>query len=156
MPEQNQGKLYQCSGFDTNGKAIWEDVGGELVANKLTANYINALDITAKKITVLNNNNATQSDSNPILFEANGLSGTGSVKIANFTVNQTGLYSGEHNEIGSTKDGVYLGADGISIGSNFKITAGNVIISDYTKSTIKKYRKIEYDNETEAAAKYTD
>ena len=156
MSDKSQGKLYQCSGFDTNGKAIWEDIGGELVANKLTANYINALDITAKKITVLNNNNAEQSELNPILFEADGLSGTGSVKIANFTVNQTGLYSDGHNHIDSTDKGVYLGADGISIGSNFKVKAGNVIISDYTKSTIKKYRKIEYDNETEAAAHYDD
>ena len=84
------------------------------------------------------------------------MSGTGSVHIANFTVNQTGLYSDSHNHIDSTDKGVYLGADGISIGSNFKVTAGSVEISDYTKSTIKKYRKIEYDNETEAAAKYTD
>lgn len=123
----------------------WEDIAGELVTNKLTANYINAMDITAKKITVLNNNNAAQSDSNPTLFEADGLSGTGSVKIANFTVNQTGLYSGKHNEIGSTKDGVYLGADGISIGSNFKVTTGvdgtdpKIAIVGYTKSVEKKY-----------------
>ena len=46
--------------------------------------------------------------------------------------------------------------NGISIGKNFKVKAGSVIISDYTKSTIKKYRKIEYDNEAEAAAHYTD
>ena len=122
-----------------------------MVTNKLTANYINALDITAKKITVLD-----KSNNNKPLFEADGINGTGSVKIANFDVNQTGLYSGNHNSIESKEDGVYLGADGISIGSNFKVKAGSVIISDYTKSTIKKYRKIEYDNETEAAAKYTD
>ena len=127
-----------------------------MVTNKLTANYINALDITAKKITVLNNNNAAQSDSNPILFEADGLSGTGSVKIANFTVKNDKLYSGEHDEIGSTKAGIYLGVDGLSIGSNFKVTAGSVEISDYTKSTIKKYRKIKYDNETDASAEYAD
>ena len=145
MPDQNQGKLYQCSGFDTNGKAIWEDVGGELVTNKLTANYINALDITAKKITVLNNNNAAQSDSNPILFEADGLSETGSVKIANFTVKNDKLYSGEHDEIGSTKAGIYLGSNGLSIGSSFKITTDNtgstptVAIAGYTKSVEKKY-----------------
>ena len=81
MSDKSQGKLYQCSGFDTNGKAIWEDVGGELVANKLTANYINALDITTKKIAVLQDNTADPSDSNKILFEANGLSGKGAVKI---------------------------------------------------------------------------
>lgn len=142
MPDQNQGKLYQCSGFDTNGKAIWEDVGGELVANKLTANYINALDITAKKITVLNNNNAVQSDSNPILFEADGLSGAGKVSIANFTVKNDKLYSGTHDNINSPDAGIYLGVDGLSIGSNFKVTAGatpTVAIVGYTKSVEKKY-----------------
>ena len=151
MPDQNQGKLYQCSGFDTNGKAIWEDVGGELVANKLTANYINALDITAKKITVLD-----KSNNNKPLFEADGINGTGNVSIANFTVKNDKLYSGDHDTIDSTEAGIYLGSNGLSIGSNFKVTAGSVIISDYTKSTIKKYRKIEYDNEAEATAHYTD
>lgn len=146
------GNLKQCSGFNEDTKkAIWEDIAGELVTNKLTANYINAMDITAKKITVLDKNN-----NNKPLFEADGINGTGSVKIANFTVKNDKLYSGEHDEIGSTKAGIYLGVDGLSIGSNFKVTAGSVEISDYTKSTIKKYRKIEYDNETEAAAKYTD
>ena len=146
------GNLKQCSGFNEDTKkAIWEDIAGELVTNKLTANYINALDITAKKITVLD-----KSNNNKPLFEADGINGNGSVQIANFTVNQTGLYSGTHNHIGSTDDGVYLGIDGISIGSNFKVTAGSVEISDYTKSTIKKYRKIEYDNEAEAAAHYDD
>ena len=53
MPGQNQGKLYQCSGFDAKGKAIWEDIGGESVTNKLTANYINALDITAQGLRVV-------------------------------------------------------------------------------------------------------
>lgn len=141
MSDKSQGKLYQCSGFDTNGKAIWEDIGGELVANKITANYINALDITAKKITVLDPDDNTKK-----LFEADGINGNGSVKIANFNVNQTGLYSGNHNSIESEENGVYLGADGISIGKNFKVKAGSVIISDYTKSITKKYSITDFDN----------
>lgn len=86
---QKQGKLYQCSGFDADGKAIWEDVGGELVANKLTANYINALDITAKKITVLDGNNP--------VFIANTLdptSGSYDVNIGGFSVNDSTLLNG--------------------------------------------------------------
>ena len=140
MPNQNQGKLYQCSGFDTDGKAIWEDVGGELVANKLTANYINALDITAKKITVLD-----KSNNNKPLFEADGINGTGNVSIANFTVKNDKLYSGEHNEIGSTKAGIYLGSNGLSIGSSFKITTDatpTIAIAGYTKSVEKKYCRV--------------
>ena len=119
-----------------------------MVTNKLTANYINALDITAKKITVLNNNNVAQSDSNPILFEADGLSGAGKVSIANFTVKNDKLYSGEHEEIGSTKAGIYLGSDGLSIGSSFKITTDTtptIAIAGYTKSVEKKYSITAFD-----------
>ena len=87
MSDKSQGKLYQCSGFDTNGKAIWEDIGGELVANKLTANYINALDITSKKIQVLDSNNNT-------LFLADGINGNGEVNIGGFTVDSNRLYAG--------------------------------------------------------------
>lgn len=89
MSDQNQGKLYQCSGFDTNGKAIWEDVGGELVANKLTANYINALDITAKKITVRDN-------SKNVVFMADATSTTegSNIKLGNFNVDKNSIKNG--------------------------------------------------------------
>ena len=71
----------------------WKDVEGETVTNKLTANYINALNITAKKITVLENNNATESSSNYKLFEADGLNSSGSVYIAGWNVNRSSLYN---------------------------------------------------------------
>ena len=108
------------------------------------------MDITAKKITVLDNNNITQSDSNPILFEADGINGTGKVSIANFTVKNDKLYSGEHDEIGSTKAGIYLGSNGLSIGSSFKITTGSdgtdpkIAIAGYTKSVEKKYCRVDF------------
>ena len=82
--------LYQWS---ANGKdGHWEDVGGELIANKVTANYINALDITTKKITVLQDAAATI-EKQKILFEADGTNATGKVKIADFDVNHESLYS---------------------------------------------------------------
>ena len=68
----------------------WEDIGGELVANKLTANYINALDITAKKIQV-NDVNGN------ILFKANGISGdtdSNQVTIGGFYVTKNALVGG--------------------------------------------------------------
>ena len=68
----------------------WEDIGGELVANKLTANYINALDITAKKIQV-NDVNGN------ILFKANGISGdadSNQVTIGGFYVTKDALVGG--------------------------------------------------------------
>lgn len=84
--------LYQWS---DNGKAgQWKDVGGKLIANKVTANYINALDITAKKITVLQDNSKKLNDSNPILFQADGTSNNSGVKIGGFTVDSNRLYAG--------------------------------------------------------------
>ena len=77
--------LKQCVRFDDSGNAVWEDIGGELVTNKVTANYINAFDITAKKINV------------PNLFTADG---TGTepanhkVEIAGFDVQQNTLTTG--------------------------------------------------------------
>lgn len=73
----------------------WEDIGGELVANKITANYINALDITTKKITVLNDD-----VNQKILFKADGTGSTGEVTIGNFKVDPYGLIFGEN---GSTR-----------------------------------------------------
>ena len=67
----------------------WEDIAGELVTNKLTANYINAMDITAKKITVLD-----KSNNNKPLFEADGINGNGKVNIGGFTVDSDRLYAG--------------------------------------------------------------
>ena len=49
-----------------------------MVTNKLTANYINAMDIETKKITVRQDN---ANDKSAVLFEADGISGKGNVKI---------------------------------------------------------------------------
>lgn len=79
-----RGVLKQCISFkdDGSGDAIWEDIGGELVTNKITANYINALDITAKKIEV------------PGLFTADGLASNPNVQIAGFNVEANTLTTG--------------------------------------------------------------
>lgn len=156
-----KGELKQW----TNGQ--WEDIGSEIVANKITATYINALDITAKKIEILD------TDSTP-LFEADGTDGLHKVTIGGYSVVgstlQTGteesgnkiilsgekdlsptderlvigdnfkvqadgtvtaknlvLYSnGDNNKTSlddDDKPGVYLGPDGISIGTGFKVEA---------------------------------
>lgn len=78
-----RGVLKQCISIDGNGNATWEDIGGELVANKITANYINALDITAKKIEV------------PGLFTADGLTDNPNVQIAGFNVESNTLTTGK-------------------------------------------------------------
>ena len=90
----------------TNGN--WVDIGGELVANKVTANYINAMDITAKKIEVLDSNN------NDIIFLADGTATNDSdkVKIGGFSVDNEKIYNGNN-----------LGNEGtVAIGNNLSIT----------------------------------
>lgn len=61
--------LYQWDGEN------WVDIGGELVANKVTANYINAMDITAKKIEVLDSSN------NKTIFLADGTATNNNEKV---------------------------------------------------------------------------
>lgn len=81
----NTGELKQWDGTK------WVDIGSEIVANKLTANYINALDITAKKITIRQDNTAEDSD---ILFNADGTSKEGQVKIGGFYVTKDAFVGG--------------------------------------------------------------
>ena len=43
------------------------------------------------------------------------------------------------SSLDSNANGVYIGEDGVSIGSNFKVSSGGTVtISDYVKATIKK------------------
>ena len=130
-----KGALKQCTAIAANGNATWEDIGDEIVTNKLTATYINALDITAKKIKILND------AGNTTLFEADGLSNTRTVKIAGFKVNANGLFTYKDETpfvtafspagtAGATAEGVYVGKDGIKLGQNFSVDqSGNVIAS---------------------------
>lgn len=116
----------------------------------LDVDFINALGITAKKITVLQNNedafDPVNPDKNPILFEADGISGKGAVSIANFTVKNDKLYSGEHDAIDSSESGIYLGSDGLSIGTGFRVTTGGEpTVAGYTKSVEKKYCIVDFD-----------
>ena len=62
-----------------------------MVTNKLTANYINAMDIETKKITVRQDN---ANDKSAVLFEADGISGKGNVKIGGFDVDHNKLSIG--------------------------------------------------------------
>ena len=82
---QSQGKLYQWGKPEGAQNYQWIDIGGELVANKLTANYINAFDITAKKINVPNLFTADGTDTNPANHK---------VEIAGFDVQQNTLTTG--------------------------------------------------------------
>ena len=60
----------------------------------MTVDFINSLGITAKKITVLQDNSKESNDSNPILFQADGTSNNSKVNIGGFTVDSNKLYAG--------------------------------------------------------------
>ena len=96
----------------------------------LSVDFIDSLGITANKITVLQNNTADPSDSNKILFEADGLSSEGIVKIGGFTVGTNSLESGTSN----TSNYVKLGTDEIKLGTNFSVDSTGAIKS--TSGTI--------------------
>lgn len=91
----------------------WKDIGGEIVENKVTANYINAMDITAKRIEILDTDNKTT------LFKADGLDGNHEVKIAGFTVESNTLTAGT----ASNNTYVQLGTEAIMLGGDSTDTA---------------------------------
>ena len=86
----------------------------------MDANFINALDITAKNLTVLD-------ESNKPLLKTEAKEGIGKVKIAGFDVSGDALQSG----VNGTNNFVHLGTDGIQLGNNFKVDpTGKVVASD--------------------------
>ena len=89
--EQNTGKTALKQWH--NGS--WVDVGDEIVAKKVTAEYINTLKLTASSIKVLDS-----SDANITLFEADGLSGEHKVSIGGFNVQHDTLISGDDGRYG--------------------------------------------------------
>lgn len=122
------GELRQWNGEE------WIDISDEIVANKVTTTYVDALDITAKKIKILND------EGNTTLFEADGLSNTHTVKIAGFEVNANGLFTSKDGTAfvtafssagtaGATAEGVYVGKDGIKLGQNFSVNSSGEVIA---------------------------
>ena len=151
MSDRDQGALYQCSGFDADGKAIWEDVGGELVANKLTANYINALDITARKIHINDDNGKT-------LFKANGIPGeadSNKVTIGGFDVTKDALVGGDFSTDNYCKLNIL---DTFNSWNPDEIPSSSLIIGDSTwiQKGDSNYTHGSSDNITWEKATYVD
>lgn len=134
----SNGTLKQYDG------TAWQDIGGELVANKVTANYVNSLNLTAKNITVLDSSNNT-------LFKADGLSSNRTVEIAGFNVSNSSIYTSD-----SSGNSVYIGTDKIILGGTgttkkFNISSASaidikfVLLDDKDYSTeISGYNIIDY------------
>ena len=132
--KKDKNVLRQCSGFN-NYIPIWEDISGELVANKITANYINALEILARKITVR--------DGNDIVLNAD-VDHPDETQLGGFNVGKTEIKIGTWDQSGnlllsSTGYTATLSADDIehkwliATGSNFGVTdEGSIYALDAT------------------------
>lgn len=116
----------------------------------LTVDFINSLGITAKKITVLQDNSKESNDSNPILFQADGTSNNSGVKIGGFTVDSNRLYAGTPG----TSNGIELASfhNLIAYKSNNQGVASSYAVSKITvnKATdltvyIRSYAESSYD-----------
>ena len=126
--------------------SAWQDIGGELVANKVTANYINALDITAKKITVLDG-------TNPV-FIANTVdpaSGSYDVNIGGFSVDSSTLLNGTFgadksvlvstgyknkssiggSKVGEEKEWAFVAGNKFGVTTTGELFASSITISGY-------------------------
>ena len=97
--EYGVGTLFQ---YTTAGK--WVDISNEIVANKVTANYINGLNVTTKKIEVL--------DGNGTLFSAD--TDTKKVQIAGFNVTADKI----ENTQTDNKKVLLSPAEGLILGNN--------------------------------------
>lgn len=92
------------------------------------------MDIETKKITVRQDN---ANDKSAVLFEADGISGKGNVKIGGFTVDSNRLYAGTPG----TDNGIELASTGtngasLKVGSNFSVDSTGAIKS--TSGTVGK------------------
>ena len=105
--------------------------GTPVKASMLSVDFIDSLGITTKKITVRQDN---ANDKSAILFEADGLSNEGTVKIGGFTVGTNSLESGTSD----TSNYVKLGTDEIKLGTNFSVDSTGAIKS--TSGTIGKLK----------------
>lgn len=114
------GKAQEIKQWDSDSEE-WKAVGGEIIANKVTATYVNALDITAQAINI------------PGKFKASNLETGSPVEIGGFEVGDTGIYSSNYTDASGSQiteydttpntDGVYIGTDGIRLGTNFSVDA---------------------------------
>ena len=129
------GSLYQWVGTASSG--YWKDIGEEVVANKVTANYINALKITAKRVKVLDTDNTT-------LFEADGLDGNHKVTIGGFEVKKSTLTTGDNGRDASglqinTNNQIKLSSDSNKSWSIGSITSTEINNTSWTNSDWSRY-----------------
>ena len=134
------GELRQWNGTE------WLDISDEIVANKVTTAYVDALDVTAKKIKVLDTDNTT-------LFEADGLNGAHKVQIGGYNVVgstlTTGTSSNKNQIILDGTNNLTSTSARLTIGDNFKVLADGTVIAknlyleDKTDSSVMAADQIE-------------
>ena len=123
-----EGILRQWDNTLTNpysgaDKGNWVDIGDEIVANKVTANYINTRLLNTVSITV--GNPAT-----PLLHaDASANSGAGEVTIANWTATPTALYADD-----VTLDGAATATNRLYLSPRYEVNANALTFNDGTST----------------------
>lgn len=119
--EKGEPTLYQYQ-YKGNNEYEWVDIGGEIVANKVTATFIDTLDITTKKIEVKDGQNTIflADAEHPADTLIGGLHvGVDSLANDKYTINENGInfYSGKlllnnNVEIGTAETYDYIYTSG--------------------------------------------
>lgn len=117
----------------TSGKIAADAVTADkLNVSSLSAISANLGTITAGSINI-GSGKFTVSSSGVLTATGATISGVitaTSGKIGGFTLSSA-LYSGSHSTFASTADGVYMGTDGFSVGSDFKVTNAGKLTANY-------------------------
>lgn len=122
----SQGKLWQWDSSANSDRGGWVDIGGELVANKVTAQFINALKIKANAITIFNTADQSQQNESTVIFSANDADykTANQVKAGGFLIGTTSLVSGNVGESDSVLVSTGTQATLFDQSLNWAFTAG--------------------------------
>lgn len=123
--------------IDTNAITSDKIVADAVTADKLNVSSLSAISANLGTITAgsinIGSGKFTVSSSGVLTATGATISGVitaTSGKIGGLTLSSA-LYSGSHSTFASTADGVYLGTDGFSVGSSFRVTNAGALTANY-------------------------
>lgn len=127
-----------------NGTKKLDDVNLNLTnVRSAFKNDNTAIEISAG--TIKFTSNTLLIDSSKFKLDSSGKIACTGGTIGGFTIDQSKIYSGSKSSFSSTYNGVYVGTDGIALGSNFSVsnagalTAKSGTIANFTIATNKLY-----------------
>jgi len=156
------GKVTATSGYIGNGSA------GFTIGNKAIYNGVTSLTDTAhtgiylgtdgirlgKGIFTVTSSGALTAKSADLTGKITATSGYIGTEASGFTIKSNKFYNGK-TTLGSTADGVYVGTDGISCGSGFKVDAAGKLVCTSADIRGTLYAKdIQYDRDGASTETY--